>query len=62
MAQCGREAAMRRFAMKALFTVLNLTRTERTRIDRDRAVLVVSTVVTLGLIALYVFGKSTARW
>ena len=53
---------MRRFAMKALFTVLNLPRTERTRIDRDRAVLVVSTVVTLGLIALYVFGKSTARW
>ena len=53
---------MRRSAMNALFTVLNLTRTERTRIDRDRAVLVVSTVVTLGLIALYVFGKSTARW
>ncbi|GMO26229.1 MULTISPECIES: hypothetical protein [Bradyrhizobium] len=53
---------MRRFAMKALFTVLNLTRTERTRIDRDRAVLIVSTAVTLALIALYVFGKSTARW
>jgi hypothetical protein len=53
---------MRRFAMKALFTALNLNRAERTRIDWDRTVLVVSTAVTLGLIALYVFGKSTARW
>ncbi|EJN15942.1 hypothetical protein PMI42_00519 [Bradyrhizobium sp. YR681] len=53
---------MRRFAMKALLTALNLNRAERTRIDRDRTVLIVSTAVTLGLIALYVFGKSTARW
>jgi len=52
---------MRRFAMKALFTVLNLNRTE-SRIDWDRTVLVVSTAVTLGLVALYVFGKSTSRW
>jgi hypothetical protein len=53
---------MRRFAMKTLFTALNLNRTERTRIDWDRTVLIVSTAVTLGLVALYVFGKSTARW
>jgi hypothetical protein len=53
---------MRRFAMKALFTALNLNRTERARIDWDRTVLIVSTAVTLGLVALYVFGKSTARW
>lgn len=53
---------MRRFAMKALFTVLNFNRTERTRLDRDRAVLIVSTAVTLGLVALYAYGKSTSRW
>ena len=53
---------MRRFAMKALFAALNLNRTERTRIGWDRTVLIVSTAVTLGLVALYVFGKSTARW
>jgi hypothetical protein len=53
---------MRRFAMKALFTALNLNRTERMRIDWDRTILLVSTIVTLGLIALYLFGKSTSRW
>ncbi|MBR0839243.1 hypothetical protein JQ607_03460 [Bradyrhizobium liaoningense] len=53
---------MRRFAMKALFTVLSLSRAERRRLDWDRTVLVFSTLVTLGLVALYVFGKSTARW
>jgi hypothetical protein len=58
----SRGLPMRRFAMKALFTALNLNRSERTRIDWDRTVVVFSTAVTLGLIALYVFGKSTARW
>ncbi len=53
---------MRRFAMKALFTVLNLDRAERTRIDWDRTAIVVSTAVTLGLVALYIFGKATSRW
>jgi len=42
--------------------VLNLNRTELTRIDRDRTILVFSTAVTLGLIALYVWGTATARW
>lgn len=53
---------MRRFAMKALFTALSLNRAERTQVDWDRRILVFSTAVTIGLIALYVFGKSTARW
>jgi len=53
---------MRRFAMKALFTALNFDRAERTRIDWDRRVLVFSTAVTIGLIALYIFGKATSRW
>jgi hypothetical protein len=53
---------MRRFAMKAVFTALNLNRAERTRIKWDRAVLIFSTVVTLGLGVLHVFGKATSRW
>ena len=53
---------MRRFAMKALFTALNLDRSERTLIDWDRRVLLFSTTVTLGLVALYVYGKATSRW
>jgi hypothetical protein len=53
---------MRRFAMKALFTALNLDRAGRTWIGWDRTVLIVSTAVTVGLVVLYIFGKSTARW
>jgi hypothetical protein len=53
---------MRRFAMKALFTALNLDRAERTRVDWDRTAIVVSTAVTLGLVALYLYGKATSRW
>lgn len=53
---------MRRFAMKALFTALSLDRAERTRIDWDRRILFFSTAVTIGLIALYFFGKVTSRW
>lgn len=53
---------MRRFAVKALFASLNLSRAGRKRINWDRAILVFSTAVTLGLVALYIFGKSTSRW
>jgi hypothetical protein len=53
---------MRRFAMKAFFTALNLNKAERNRIDWDRNILIYSTVVTIALIALYVWGKATSRW
>lgn len=53
---------MRRFGMKALFTVFNLRRGRRTRIDRERIVLIFSTAVTVGLVALYILGKATSRW
>ena len=53
---------MRRFAFKALFAMLTLGRTERTRLDWDRVILIFSTSVTVGLIALYTYGKATARW
>jgi hypothetical protein len=53
---------MRRFAMKALFTAINLNRAGRTRIDWDRNILIFSTVVTLALVAVYIYGKATSRW
>lgn len=53
---------MRRFAMKALFTLISLGRSDRPRTDWERNAVVISTAVTFGLAALYVFGKSTARW
>jgi hypothetical protein len=53
---------MRRFAMKALFTALNLDRAERMRIDWDRRILIFSTAVTIALIVIYVWGKTESRW
>ena len=53
---------MRRLPLKALFAALTLNKTESKRIDFDRVVLIFSTAVTVGLIALYVYGKATSRW
>ncbi|MCW2020309.1 membrane protein involved in colicin uptake [Bradyrhizobium diazoefficiens] len=52
---------MRRFAMKALFTALTFRKGERERIDWDRRILIFSTVVTIVLIALYVWSKANSR-
>jgi hypothetical protein len=53
---------MRRFALKAVLTALAINRADRKRADRDRMVLIASTAVTVGLAALYVYGKATSRW
>jgi hypothetical protein len=53
---------MRKFAMKAIFTFLALDRAEGKRLDWDRIILIFSTCVTIGLVALYIYGKSTSRW
>jgi hypothetical protein len=53
---------MRKFALKAIFTLLTLDRAERGRIDWDRTILIFSSAVTAGLVALYIYGKSTSRW
>jgi hypothetical protein len=52
---------MPKVGMKAVLTMLALSRSGR-QPDWDRIVIVASTVVTIGLIALYVYGKATARW
>jgi hypothetical protein len=53
---------MRRLALKALFALLTLNKAEYQRPDWDRVILIFSTAVTLGLVALYVYGKVTSRW
>lgn len=53
---------MSRFAMKALLTALTFDRAERKKLSGDRTVLLFSTLVTVGLVALYGWGKVTARW
>lgn len=53
---------MRRLPLKALFAVLTLNKTEKRRLDWDRVIPIFSTAVTIGLVALYVYGKATSRW
>jgi hypothetical protein len=53
---------MPRFGLKALFAILALNKTGRRRPDWDRVVLIFSTAVTIGLVALYVYGKASSRW
>jgi hypothetical protein len=53
---------MRRFGLKALFTLLTMNRVKRERIEWDRVILHFSTGVTVGLVALYLYGKATSRW
>jgi hypothetical protein len=53
---------MPKVGMKAVLTMLVLNRSGRRPLDWDRIVIVASTVVTIGLVALYAYGKATARW
>jgi hypothetical protein len=53
---------MRRFAPKAIFALFTLSRADRKSPNWDRIILTVSTAVTIGLVALYTFGKATLRW
>jgi hypothetical protein len=49
--------------MKALLAMLALNRASRQQQpDWDRIVIAASTVVTIALVALYVYGKATSRW
>jgi hypothetical protein len=56
------DVPMRRFALKAALTAFTLNRAERKRRDWDRIVLIVSTAVTSGLVALHAYGKATSQW
>jgi hypothetical protein len=54
--------SMRKMPLKALVSLFALNRTEGARPNWDRIVLVGSTAVTIGLIALYTYGKASGRW
>jgi hypothetical protein len=56
------DVPMPRFVLKAIFGLLTLDKTSRKRRDWDRIVLILSGAVTIGLVALYLYGKSTSRW
>ena len=53
---------MRKVGMKALLTMLALNRSNGRQPNWDRIVIAASTAVTIGLVALYLYGKSSARW
>jgi len=53
---------MPRFAPKSIFAFFTLGLTERKRRDWDWIITIFSTCVTIGLIVLYFYGKSTSRW
>jgi hypothetical protein len=53
---------MPRPGIKALFAVLNLNRMRERRPDWDIVIIVCSTLVTIGLVALYAYGKVSSRW
>jgi len=53
---------MRRFAPKAIFALLTMNRAENKSLSWDRIILIFSTAVTIGFVALYLFGKATSRW
>jgi hypothetical protein len=53
---------MRKMPLKALVSLLALSRTEGAHPNWDRIIIIASTVVTIGLVALYIHGKTTGRW
>jgi hypothetical protein len=53
---------MPKLAMKALLTSLTLRGSRRQQFDFERIVTIASTAVSIGLVAAYLYGKSTSRW
>jgi len=53
---------MPRFAGKALLTFLTANRSRSKQPSWDRIIIVASTAVTVGLVALFIYGKATSRW
>ena len=53
---------MPKAGLKALLAILSLNRSGKRLPDWDLIIIAASTVVTLGLVGLYIYGKFTARW
>jgi hypothetical protein len=52
---------MRKAPLKALVTLLTLSQRTNARPNWDRLVLIGSTALSIGLIALYAYAKATGR-
>ena len=53
---------MPKIGMKAFLTILTLNRSSRRQPEWDVIIITVSTIVTIGLVALYIYGKTAAHW
>jgi hypothetical protein len=53
---------MPKFGMKAVLTAFTLRRSRQKAPDWERLVISLSTAVTIGLVAAYLYGKATSRW
>jgi len=53
---------MRNTVLKAAASLLTLSLADGARPNWDRIIIIASTVVTIGLVALYIHGKTTGRW
>lgn len=53
---------MAKLPVKALLAFLTVNRSRRERLNWDQIVITSSIVVTIGLIALFAYGKATSRW
>lgn len=53
---------MAKLPVKALLAFLTVNRSRPDRPNWDSIVTISSIVVTIGLVALFVYGKATSRW
>ena len=53
---------MPKIPAKALLALLTVNRSRQGQPNWDRIVMLSSIVVTIGLVALYAYGKATSRW
>ncbi|MBV9565585.1 MAG: hypothetical protein JOY90_34810 [Bradyrhizobium sp.] len=53
---------MPRLGPKALFAIFTLGGSRRQRPNWNRIILMASVAVTIGLIAIYLYGKDSLRW
>jgi hypothetical protein len=53
---------MAKIPVKAFLTLLAVNRSRQKQPNWDRVVTISSIVITVGLVALYAYGKATSRW
>jgi hypothetical protein len=53
---------MPKFGMKAVLTAFTWSRSRHRRPDWERIIIILSPAVTIGLVAAYLYGKTTLRW